>query len=133
MNRRRVPALIAAAMALMLLLSGGHVAAQVQRVFPRDALRGMIVVVAAPEIQLNGTPVRLAPGARIRGADNMLALSASLTGYKLLVNYTLDGQGQVKDVWILTAAEAARQPWPTTPAQAQAWQFDAASQTWITP
>lgn len=132
MNRRRVSAEFAVVTALM-LLPGAYLAAQVQRNFPRDALRGALVVVAAPEVQLNGTPVRLAPGARIRGADNMLALPALLTGHKLLVNYTLDGQGQVKDVWILTAAEAARQPWPTTPQQAQAWQFDAASQTWIRP
>lgn len=130
---RRVPALIAAATALTMLLHGANVSAQVQRNFPRDALRGALVVVAAPEVQLNGAPVRLAPGARIRGTDNMLALSASLTGYRLVVNYTLDPQGQVKDVWILTDGEIARQPWPTTPQQAQAWQFDAASQTWAKP
>lgn len=128
-----MPPLIAAATALTMLLSGAEVAAQVQRNFPRDALRGALVVVSAPAIELNGAPAKLAPGARIRGQNNMLAMSGSLTGDKLLVNYTLDAQGQVKDVWILTPVEAARQPWPTTPQQAQAWRFDAGSQTWIKP
>ena len=121
--------------ALCLALLGAPAGAQdvVQRKFPADALRGFIVVVAAPEITLNGTPTRLSPGARIRGVDNMLAMSGSLTGLKLLVNYTLDPQGQVRDVWILTPDEAARLPWPTTPQQAASWTFDAAAQTWTRP
>ena len=105
-------------------------AAQVQRNFPADALRGALVVENAPEVTLNGQPARLAPGARIRSQTNMVAMSASLAGARLLVNYTLDMNGQVKDVWILTPEEAARQPWPTTPQDAARWAFDPAAQTW---
>jgi hypothetical protein len=36
-------------------------------------------------------------------------------------------------VWILTADEAARKPWPTTPAEAQAWSFDPVAQAWTKP
>ncbi len=122
---RLVPAVFAA-----LVVAAVPATAQVQRNFPADALRGALVVVAAPEITLNDAPARLAPGARIRGQNNMIAMSASIAGQKLLVHYTYDMQGQVKDVWILTPEEAARRPWPTTPQEAQGWVFDPAAQTW---
>ncbi len=115
---------------LCLGLAVSSATAQVQRNFPADALRGTLVVANAPEITLNGAPARMAPGARIRGQNNMLAMSASLTGQRLLVHYTLDMQGNVKDVWILTPEEAARRPWPSTPQEAARWEFDLATQTW---
>lgn len=108
-------------------------AAAQQRSFPQQALRGALVIHTPPEAVLNGQPARLAPGARIRGQNNMLAMSATLVGAKLLVNYTLDPQGLIKDVWILTPLEAERQPWPTTAAQAQAWGFDPVAQIWTKP
>ena len=107
--------------------------AQVQRNFPQNALRGALVVGVPPEITLNGQTARLAPGSRIRGQTNMIEMSGGLTGSRLLVNYTLDSSGLVKDVWILRAEEAAVRPWPSTPEQAQTWQFDAAAQTWTKP
>ncbi len=108
-------------------------AAQVQRVFPQNALRGALVVVAAPEIMLNGAPARLAPGARIRGMSNMLEMSGTLIGARLLVHYTFDTSGLVKDIWILTPEEAARRPWPTTLQQAADWSFDPILQVWSKP
>jgi hypothetical protein len=107
--------------------------AQVQRTFPQNALRGALVIGEPPEITLNGKPARLAPGARIRNQANMLEMSGSLTGARLLVHYTLDSFDLVKDVWILTPAEAAKKPWPTTPQQAQEWLFDPVAQTWSRP
>ena len=108
-------------------------AAAQQRGFPQNALRGALVIVSPTEATLNGKPARLAPGLRIRGQDNMLQMSGSLLGAKLLVNYTVDMQGLVKDVWILTPQEAAKKPWPVSPAQAQAWTFDPVAQTWTQP
>ena len=108
-------------------------AAQVQRNFPQNALRGAIVIGEPPEITLNGKAARLAPGARIRAQDNMMRLSASLSGARLLVHYTVDTYGLVKDVWILRPEEAAVRPWPVTPEQAQAWTFDPVAQTWTKP
>lgn len=121
------------ALAALLLTMAAALPAHAQRTFERNALRGELVIVAPPEARLNGSPVRLAPGARLRNAQNLLQLSGSLVEQKLLVHYTLDGQGQVKDVWILSAAEAARQPWPKTPAEAQAWTFDPTLQRWSRP
>lgn len=108
-------------------------AAQLARPFPATALRGEIVVTQPPEVLLNGQPARLAPGARIRGVDNLLQMSGTLVGQRALVHYTLDPTGNVLDVWLLTPAEAARQPWPTTAEQAARWRFDPASQTWSKP
>jgi len=108
-------------------------AQQFQRTFPQNALRGSFVIVAPPDILLNGLAARLAPGSRIRTQQNMIQMSGTLVGLKLLVNYTIDTSGLVKDVWILTPEEAARRPWPTTTAEAQAWLFDWQTQTWTKP
>lgn len=108
-------------------------AAQVQRAFPQNALRGAIVIGVAPEIQLNGALARLAPGARIRDANNMATVPSELIGGRYLVNYTVDTSGLVKDVWILRPEEAAVKPWPTTPAEAEKWAFDPIAQVWTKP
>ncbi len=121
-----------AALLAALLMSGGALA-QSLRAFTPTALRGTIEVLQAPEVALNGKPARLAASARIFGPDNLIKVPASIARQKLIVNYTLDNQGFVRDVWILTASEAAKKPWPPTPAEAQAWRFDAVSQVWIKP
>jgi hypothetical protein len=108
-------------------------AAQVQRAFPQNALRGAIVIGVGPDIQINGQPARLAPGARIRDQNNMTVVPSVLTGGRYLVNYSVDTSGLVKDVWILRPEEAAMQPWPTSPDQAQAWSFDPVGQVWTKP
>jgi hypothetical protein len=108
-------------------------AAQVQRAFPQNALRGAIVIGNPPEITLNGQAARLAPGARIRNQNNLPEMSASITGQRLLVNYTVDTSGLVKDVWILRPEEAANRPWPTTQDELQSWSFDPIAQVWTKP
>lgn len=104
--------------------------AQSHRPFPANALRGELVVTQAPAVQLNGQAASLAPGARIRGENNLLQLSASLTGQPLIVNYTIDSGGLLKDIWILDAAEQSNQPWPQTPQDAASWSFDIGAQRW---
>ncbi len=109
-------------------------AAQAPRQFPAKALRGDVTFVQPPDVLLNGQPARLAPGARIRGTDNMLQLPGSLTGQKLTVHYTIEAtSGQLLDLWVLTPDELRNRPWPTTPAQAQAWSFDPLAQKWTRP
>lgn len=118
------------ALALALALPA---AAQVQRNFTNKALRGTIVFGTPPEVTLNGKPARLAPGARIRDANNLLVMSGSLVGGKAVINYTTELEGMLLDVWILSPAEAARKPWPATEKEAQAWQFNFDTQTWTKP
>ena len=103
------------------------------RHFPATALRGLLEGLHPPEMRLNGQPARLAPGARIRGMDNMLLLQGALAGQRMEVHYTRDLNGALLDVWILTPAERAKKPWPTTPEQATAWRFDPVGQRWSRP
>ena len=122
-----------ALLALSLTVLAVPASAQVQRQFPATALRGELLVTLPPEVTLNRQPARLAPGARIRGLDNMLVMSGAALGQRLVVNYTLDPQGQMLDVWILNPAEATRSPWPRSPQEAAAWQFNWDQQTWSRP
>ncbi|MCW5632176.1 MAG: hypothetical protein KIT17_02475 [Rubrivivax sp.] len=120
--------------AAVLGLVGLPAAAQAPRNFPATALRGEVVVVQPPDLLLNGKPARLAPGARIRAQNNLMIVSGALaTNQRLVVHYTTDLSGLLSEVWILTAAERARMPWPTTREQAAAWTFDPVGQTWTRP
>ncbi len=90
----------------LLALAGTASALDAVRPFPPTAKRGTLQVVSPPEVLLNGKSARLSPGARIRGTNNLLVMSASLVGDSLPVNYVLDPHGLLHDVWILNATEA---------------------------
>ncbi len=111
----------------------GAASAQSLRAFPADALRGEIVIGQSPDVSLNGQAARLGAGARLRGPDNMVRMPAALIGQKFLVHYTVDPQGLLREVWILSEAEAAKKPWPKTRDEAASWRFDLVSQTWSKP
>ncbi len=130
---------------VLLSVLAGHVPAHAQatpedtvlappavREFPPHALRGALVLGVAPQASLNGKDDRLAPGARIRGADNLLLLPGQIHGQKLLVHYTRDTYRLIKDVWVLRPAEAAL-PWPETAEQAVTWRYDPLSHRWLKP
>ncbi len=121
------------ALAGLALPAAAQGSANPSRHFPGTALRGVLEGLQPPDMRLNGQPARLAPGARIRGMDNMLLLQGTLTGQRMEVHYTRDLNGALLDVWILTPAERAKQPWPTTPEQAAAWRFDPVGQRWSRP
>ena len=121
---------VALAPAMLASAPGAYAQSPLLRAFPATALRGELVVTQPPEILLNQRPARLAPGARIRGMDNLLLLSGTVAGQRLLVHYTLDSLGQLLDVWVLSPAELARRPWPTSAEQAANWVFNPDAQTW---
>ncbi len=77
------------------------------RQFPAAAKRATLTVRTPPDVLLNGSPERLAPGARIRGVTNTLVMSGSLVGQTYIVNYVREPQGLIKDVWLLTELEVA--------------------------
>jgi hypothetical protein len=122
-----------AVLAIALAAASTAAVAQMSRLFPATALRGELIVTQAPEVQLNGKAARLAAGARIRGADNLFKVSGAIVGQRLLVHYTFDFAGELQDVWVLTPAEASRQPWPTTLQQAASWSFNPDAQLWSRP
>ena len=75
------------------------------RAFPKDAKRGELVIISAPDIAIDSKPDRMSPGVRIRDARNSLVLSGTLTNQKWVVNYTRDNTGLVHHVWLLTPDE----------------------------
>ena len=68
---------------------------------------GVLVVTSPPDVLLDGQAARLSPGARIRGQNNLLVMSAALVNQQLLVRYVRDTMGLIHEAWILTEAEAA--------------------------
>jgi hypothetical protein len=100
----------AALLAGLVLASLGSTAQVISRPFPPNAMRGILTVTQPPEVLMDGKADRLSPGARIRGANNMLVMSGALVGQAMRVNYTREPNGYIHDVWVLTDAEASLPP-----------------------
>jgi hypothetical protein len=77
------------------------------RSFPPAALRGKMTPGYYPDLTLDGKARKLSPSARIFNQDNMIEMPAALRGSNIVVNYTVDGAGDIDRIWILTADEAA--------------------------
>lgn len=111
-SRHRAAAHAFAALALLagsLAYLPPNAAAQgIVREAPKDVRPGRLVVTAAPEITMDGKPDRLSPGARIRDLNNMLVMSAGITGQDIPVVYRRDAAGLVHEVWVLTSDEYRR-------------------------
>ncbi len=101
-----------------------------QRNFPAHALRGEMLIVQPPDLSIDGKPARLAPGARIRDERNMLAMSGAMVDRRVVVHYTIEPNGMLLDVWVLTPQELARRPWPKSLDEARSWVFDPVGQSW---
>jgi hypothetical protein len=91
------------------LALAGAVVAQtaVFRTLPEDAKRGYLSHVGENLVDLDGRRLRLAPGAQIRSASNLIVLPAALPRNSL-VKYQLNGRGELARAWVLTAEEAAK-------------------------
>jgi hypothetical protein len=77
------------------------------RTIPADAKRGQIQHVEDTVIRMNGRVMRLSAGAQIRNTSNVIIQPASVPA-GVLVKYTLDTQGYVHRVWILTLQEISQ-------------------------
>ena len=75
------------------------------RQFPKEARRGELMVLIAPEIALDSKPDRMSPAVRIRDINNQLVLSGTLANQRLVVNYVRDNTGLVHNVWVLNSEE----------------------------
>jgi hypothetical protein len=98
--KRSVAALLAAVLALPLLAGA--------RPFPSDIKRGRMTPGYYPDLTIDGKARKLSPASRIFNEDNMITMPASLRGSGIVVYYTEDANGDIKDVWILTDEEAAQ-------------------------
>jgi hypothetical protein len=75
------------------------------RSFPKQALRGTMTVKQPPYLEMDDRVTRFTPGARILDEGNRIRQSAAFVNRELTVNYLMDRQGQVTQVWVLTEAE----------------------------
>ncbi|OFA02600.1 hypothetical protein [Duganella sp. HH101] len=87
-----------------------------ERPFPAHALRGKMTPGYFPDISIDGKPRQLSPAARIFNQDNMIEMPAAIRGSDIVVNYTVDMNGNIDRIWILTPEEAA-QKLPTSVAK----------------
>ena len=110
MNRCLLPPLARSFLTLVIVLTsclGPHLALaqSTLRQFPPSAKRGTLVVTAPPQVTISDAVERLAPGARIHGSNNLLVLSASLTGQSVPIKYVRDPLGLIQEIWILSPQE----------------------------
>lgn len=98
--KRSVAALLAAVLALPLLAGA--------RPFPPDIKRGRMTPGYYPDLTMDGKARKLSPASRIFNRDNTIEMPASLRGSGIVVYYTEDANGDIKNVWILTDEEAAQ-------------------------
>ena len=96
-----------AALVLLLCLSAG--AAAQLRTIPAEAQRGFIRHLQGSLVAIDGQERTLAPGATIRGLDNLILVPTALPAEGVQAEYLVDTGGQVSRVWILSADEAARE------------------------
>jgi hypothetical protein len=93
------------ALVLFFSLAGG--AAAQLRTLPRDAERGEVRHVQGMTIAIDGNERRLAPGAQIRDASNLVIVPSAIPAGSL-AKYVTDAEGMVRQVWLLTPQEAAQ-------------------------
>jgi hypothetical protein len=91
---------------MSLLLSAALAHAQF-RTLPANAQRGHIRHLQDMIVQIDGRTARLSLAAQVRDAHNRIVVPAAIPPGSL-VKYTLNQQGEVSAVWILSAHEAAR-------------------------
>ena len=94
--------------ALFLAVLAAAPALAQSRPIPDDAKRGVMSHVQDMLVSIDGTTMRLAPGANIRDRNNFIIVPTALPAGGALADYTLDANGQVFRAWLLTEEEATR-------------------------
>jgi hypothetical protein len=93
---------------IFLLATLAFSAMAVDRDFPASALRGKLTITDYPNVTVNGQALRLSPGSRIWNTQQLTQIPNSLGADTYQVNYTLNIQGDIDRVWILTTDEASQ-------------------------
>jgi|WetSurMetagenome_2_1015567.scaffolds.fasta_scaffold699209_1 hypothetical protein len=97
---------------LVALAFGATQAGLAGRNFPENAKRGDLKALDYPQMKIGSQVYRLAPGGKIYDTMNMIVMPdpSKLRAGPIL--YTIDFNGHVSAVWLLTAEEAAQYPLP---------------------
>ena len=77
------------------------------RSIPDAAKRGEMRHLQDMAVEIDGTMLRLAPGAQIRDASNRVIVPTAVPA-RATVKYLFNADGLVRRVWILTPEEAAK-------------------------
>jgi hypothetical protein len=77
------------------------------RSIPEDAKRGEMRHLQDMVVEIDGVRQRLAPGAQIRDTTNRVIVPTAVPS-RAPVKYLYNGEGLVRQVWILTPEEAAK-------------------------
>jgi hypothetical protein len=80
------------------------------RNFPENAMRGEIKSHNYPYLKIGDKTLRLAVGGRIFNQSNFIIMPAYLQSQTAQIMYTIDMNGHLSRVWLLTAEEAAKYP-----------------------
>ena len=96
------------------LLPAGTALAQVpgelggSRPFPEQAKRGTLAILSTVDAEIDGKPVRMAPGMRLLSPQNSLVMLHSVVGKQYVVNFRIEpSTGMLHTAWILNKAEIA--------------------------
>jgi hypothetical protein len=78
------------------------------RPIPEDSRRGYLRHVESMAVTMDGRRMQLAAGATIRDRQNLIIVPVSLPRDGAWAEYTLDRNGQIFRVWLLTPEELER-------------------------
>ncbi|NCF25754.1 MAG: hypothetical protein GWP69_00140 [Gammaproteobacteria bacterium] len=84
------------------------------RTIPEDAKKGVMWPPRGPQVRIDDTLMRLAPGVTIRDMNNRMVLPNTVRRPKK-IRYTLDHYGQVRRIWISPTGEYQGRHQPTLP------------------
>ncbi len=87
-------------LAVWLLASITLLACESTNRLPDGSMIGVMTTQQLPQVQIDGKPQRLAPGARIVGANNS-SITPNQVPANSKVRYRVDASGLVTHVWIL--------------------------------
>ena len=78
------------------------------RTFPDQAKRGTLAVLSTVNAEIDGKPVRMAPGMRLLSPQNSLVMLHTVIGKQYVVNYRMEpSSGMLHTAWILNKTEIA--------------------------
>jgi hypothetical protein len=83
------------------------------RNFPERAKRGEMKAYEYPFMKIGDRTLRLSAGSRIFNEHNLIIMPASLQKQSAAVMFSTDINGELSEVWLLTAQEAKARPLPT--------------------
>jgi hypothetical protein len=98
-----------------LLALAATLPALAERNFPERARRGEMTAFQYPYMKVNGKTLHMSAGSRIYNEQNMIVMPASVQVQKAQVMFSTDINGDLHEVWLLSAEEAKARPLPKPP------------------